>query len=193
MKIPEQPAPSSVNRRSEPPEESKSSTSFSKTLDEKKKTKDKTKDGEEKAGQVPPGLLPQQGKLGQAGKVQGPQGAAPLPAVERLAEEIVLIDRGADVHEVHIQFDSKTLNGLRVQLLRQDGAVSIRFLTRSEDTAQLLAHHIPQLTQSLEAKGIQLGAIQLQTPHRREDYRREEGSQQHQQQQQDQDEPERRQ
>ncbi len=170
MRIQHEPVKSSGSRPQEKSDE-KPSKSFSKEL-HKKAGESKRKPGDE--SEVPPqtGAPPNpQRAATPASEVKGPQGAVPVPAIERLAAEITIIERGADLHEVHIQFDSKTLNGLRVQLTREAGQVSIRFLTRSDETANLIAHHVPQLAQSLQSKGVQVGEIQLQTPNRREQLR----------------------
>jgi flagellar hook-length control protein FliK len=113
--------------------------------------------------------------LARDGPVEGAQAAHAVTdprLIEGLVREIVVMTRGAESQEVTIQFDSRTLDGLRVHLERDKGELSVRFVTRSEEATKLINANVDQLAHALQAKGLPLAAIQVQGVGRREETRR---------------------
>jgi flagellar hook-length control protein FliK len=76
------------------------------------------------------------------------------PALRDLVGEIHVHAGGAGPTEIEIQFTSQTLEGLRVNIKREEGVVSIQFSTSSESTSRLLAQHMPQLSKTLTSRDI---------------------------------------
>jgi hypothetical protein len=84
---------------------------------------------------------------------------APL---EGLVQEILVVAGPGVDTKVDVQFQSTTLDGLNVRIVRKGDEVSIRFLTGSESVAKLLTRNVDQLSQSLHAKGVPVAPIQVE-------------------------------
>src|SRR5262249_20519736 len=86
-----------------------------------------------------------------------------LPApIQSLIHEIQLRVEPSGAAEVRIQFDSKTLDGLRVDIRKAEtGAIGITFTTDNENTSRLLSNHIPALSHALATKGLPVAAIHV--------------------------------
>lgn len=67
--------------------------------------------------------------------------------------------KGADAQSVDIQFDSGTLDGLRVHLSAVDKTLSITFATQSTEVATLLSQHSAQLIDRLRQGGFAINRI----------------------------------
>ena len=89
--------------------------------------------------------------------------AAPeIRDLDGLVQEIVVVARPGKDPKIEVQFPSKTLDGLNVQITKNGDDLSIRFLARSSSVAQLLSRNSNQLSQALEAKGLQVAPIQVE-------------------------------
>jgi flagellar hook-length control protein FliK len=64
---------------------------------------------------------------------------------------------------LHMTFDSKTLQGLQVQIRRQDGEVAIHFIAQSDGVSNLLKSHASELREALTSKGVKVGNIAIAT------------------------------
>jgi flagellar hook-length control protein FliK len=62
---------------------------------------------------------------------------------------------------VNLTFDSKTLEGLQVQIRQQDGKMTIRFVTQSDSIAKLLSRHTDGLRDGLTSKGVSISNIAI--------------------------------
>lgn len=92
-------------------------------------------------------------------------GAGTAFQVEKLATEIGqqidLVKQAGKTEGVNITFDSKTLEGLQVQIRQQDGEMAIRFVTQSENVSNLLSRHTGELTEALTGKGVKIRNISI--------------------------------
>ncbi|MBV9508137.1 MAG: flagellar hook-length control protein FliK, partial [Acidobacteriia bacterium] len=91
-------------------------------------------------------------------------GAAPAEAglVRNLVQEIVATPAPDGAARVDVQFNSKTLEGLRVQVTRSEDTISVKFSTSSQSVSQLLSRNLGQLSQALESKGLHVAPIQVE-------------------------------
>jgi flagellar hook-length control protein FliK len=86
----------------------------------------------------------------------------PLP-IQNLAHEIQVHVEPSGTAEVRIQFESKVFDGLRVDIRKMDdGGIAINFVTKNDNTSQLLSKHVPALSQALASRGIPVNAIQFE-------------------------------
>jgi flagellar hook-length control protein FliK len=147
--------------------------------DKARDTPDTKKDGKfakvlaKKADEKKPG----EAKLAQpsAGVAAGPPAQGPAPvekkdaahaaheprAIQGLAQEIT-VAQSSNRTDVKIQLHSKVLDGLNIQITRQAGRVSVEFQTASPQVATLLTSNTSQLASALQARGIQVGSINVQ-------------------------------
>jgi len=92
-------------------------------------------------------------------------GSADLDRIQALSDEMVeKVQASKDAtgnDQVDIQFNSRTLQGLQVNISRNDAGVSIRFNTDSDQISQLLSQNVQALSQALAAKGIDVGDIRV--------------------------------
>ena len=91
--------------------------------------------------------------------------AAPVAEVRTLDGLVheILVEAGPGVNpKVEVQFESKTLDGLNVRIVRKGDEISIRFLTGSDSVAQLLSRNTEQLSQTLMSKGLHVAPIQVE-------------------------------
>ena len=98
------------------------------------------------------------GKVGQPG-ANAPSQIEKLTA--EMAHQIDIFKQGGKVEAVNITFDSKTLEGLQVQIRQQDGELAIRFVTQSENVSELLGHHTGELRETLTSKGVKIRNITI--------------------------------
>ncbi len=100
----------------------------------------------------------------ETGKIAQPANSAP-PQIGTLATEmghqIDIFHQGGRAEAVNITFDSKTLEGLQVQIRQQDGELAIRFVTQSENVSNLLNHHTGELREALTSKGVKIRNITI--------------------------------
>lgn len=122
---------------------------FSKILEEKRK---------ESAPQF--NLLAEGQSSGPPAATRQPESISSAPAstdIERLASEIVdrISSNQTDgMRSVEIQFNSQTLEGLRVSVRSQLGSIAINFFTPVARVASLLQKNLGNLRSALESKGI---------------------------------------
>lgn len=82
--------------------------------------------------------------------------------VERLAAEIVdhiSSHQANGARSVEIQFNSQTLEGLRVIVRSDRGAVAVSFLTPVARVAGLLQKNLENLRSALESKGVRVAHL----------------------------------
>ena len=102
-----------------------------------------------------------------ASKTSHPAPTAP-PEVNSLVNEvghhIDIFKQDGATKAINITFDSKTLEGLQVQIRKQDGALAIRFVTQSDNVSKLLSRHTGDLQEALESKGVKISNIAISNP-----------------------------
>ena len=91
-----------------------------------------------------------------------PSAAPEVRDLDGLVQEILVVAGPGRAPLVEVQFHSSTLEGLNVQVSKTGDEISIRFLTSSASVAQLLSQKSDQLSQGLEAKGLQVATIQVE-------------------------------
>ena len=100
----------------------------------------------------------------EADNIEKPNPTIP-PDIQKLAEEfghqIQLHQLGNKTQMVDITFHSKTLPGLTAQIRQSKGQLTVRFLSQSVSTTQLLAKHTASLKEALESKGLSIASITL--------------------------------
>ena len=79
-----------------------------------------------------------------------------------IVQEIRMVSPSGAPPAIEIQFNSKTLDGLRVQVGSVDGQLNIQFLPKTEQTAQLLSENVASLNQALVDRGYKVAAIAVQ-------------------------------
>jgi flagellar hook-length control protein FliK len=98
------------------------------------------------------------------GKIAQPGASAP-PEMEKLITEmghqIDIFKQGGRAQAVNITFNSKTLEGLHVQIRQQDGELSIRFVTQSDNVSKLISSHTEELREGLTSKGVRIRNIAI--------------------------------
>jgi flagellar hook-length control protein FliK len=103
-------------------------------------------------GQMQPGMVSQ---LPAETRVEGAD-------IKALVQEILVVSKPNEPRSVEIQFNSKTLDGLQVQIKQDRDQIAIRFSTASESISDLLSRNLNQLTEALHSKGLQVGPIQVE-------------------------------
>ena len=81
--------------------------------------------------------------------------------VTEVGHQIDIFKQNGETKSVNITFDSKTLEGLQVQIRQQDGGLAIRFVTQSDNVSKLLSRHTDELRDALENKGVKIGNIAI--------------------------------
>ena len=84
--------------------------------------------------------------------------------VTEVGHQIDIFKQNGETKSVNITFDSKTLEGLQVQIRQQDGGLAIRFVTQSDNVSKLLSRHTGELRDALENKGVKIGNIAISNP-----------------------------
>jgi flagellar hook-length control protein FliK len=82
--------------------------------------------------------------------------------VEALAREIVEhveVSPGEHRSQIDIQFNSRTLDGLHVRLVQENGGISVLFTAASVVAARVVDENMPALRQALESRGIPLAEV----------------------------------
>ncbi len=82
--------------------------------------------------------------------------------IQALIQEILVVAQPNGRQAVEIQFDSKTLDGLNVQISQQQGQVAIRFSAASAPVSELISRNLDQLSDALQRKGLNLAPIQVE-------------------------------
>jgi len=99
-----------------------------------------------------------------AEKITQPGASAP-PQIEKLTTEIGhqidVFEQEGGTQAVNITFDSRTLDGLQVQIRQHDGELAIRFVTHSDNVSKLLSRHSGELREALAGKGVRIGNIAI--------------------------------
>ncbi|HEY4048474.1 MAG TPA: flagellar hook-length control protein FliK [Acidobacteriaceae bacterium] len=108
--------------------------------------------------------LPQPSVAADPGKIAQP-GASVPPEIDRLTTEmghqIDIFRQGGKAEALNITFDSKTLEGLQVQIRQQEGELGIRFVTQSDNVSKLLSRHTGELREALMSKGVKIRNIAI--------------------------------
>lgn len=90
-------------------------------------------------------------------------GSSASSQIDKLTTEIVhqidIVKQGGKTESINVTFDSKTLEGLQVQIRQQDGQLAIRFVTHSDNVSNLLSRHTGELQESLTSKGVKIRNI----------------------------------
>lgn len=82
-----------------------------------------------------------------------------------IGHQIDIVKQGGRLESVNITFDSKTLEGLQVQIRQQDGEMAIHFVTQSDHVSNLLSRHTGELREALTSKGIRIRNIAVSNAH----------------------------
>jgi flagellar hook-length control protein FliK len=82
--------------------------------------------------------------------------------IRNLVREILVVTEPRGRQTVDVQFNSTTLDGLRVRISREDDKIAIRFLTASASVSDLLSRNAAQLSEALQAKGLHVVPIQVE-------------------------------
>ncbi len=104
------------------------------------------------------------GQAMQAGQIDSKHIVA-LPAdLQQLVREISVVVNASGNQQVNIEMNSKTLQGLHVQIERREGAVSIQFQSNSDQVASLLSKNVESLSQGLADRGVNVAEIRVSSP-----------------------------
>jgi type III secretion system needle length determinant len=98
-----------------------------------------------------------------AGEAAPVRAAVTVRDLDGLAQEIAVTVRGADLREVQIQMDSKTMDGLQIRISKENGKLNVRMQANSAEVSRLLAQQSDALVQRLEARGYQGAVVQVQS------------------------------
>jgi flagellar hook-length control protein FliK len=79
--------------------------------------------------------------------------------VTEMGHQIDIFKQDGTAGAINITFDSKTLEGLQVQIRQQDGQLAIRFVTQSDNVSNLLSQHTGELRDALANKGVKIRNI----------------------------------
>lgn len=116
------------------------------------------------AADASPSHFSQSPVVADPGKVAQPV-ASVSPEIERLTTEmghqIDIFRQGGKAEAINITFDSKTLQGLQVQIQQQGGELGIRFVTQSDNVSKLLSRHTGELREALTSRGVKIGSIAI--------------------------------
>lgn len=88
--------------------------------------------------------------------------AADASAIQGLVQEILVATKPDGQNSVEIQFNSKTLDSLHVQISKDQDQIAIRFSAANESVSNLLSRNISQLSDALREKGLQVAPIQVE-------------------------------
>jgi flagellar hook-length control protein FliK len=94
------------------------------------------------------------------------QTAAPAPVkqtdvVQSIVREILVVTEAGGPPIVDVQFNSTTLDGLRVRVSGGKDQIAIQFSTSSESVMHLLKQHVGDLSEALQAKGLHVAPVQI--------------------------------
>jgi hypothetical protein len=169
-------APATARSRKAESQKQPQSKSFSETLDDTARaSKEKRKSGHKQAGQGMPGEA-QENPVALAGIVTGVpleiqpligQTAAPAhvnetDVIQSIVQEILVVTEAGGPPTVDVQFNSTTLDGLRVRISGNKDEIAIRFSTSSESVLHLLKQHVGELSDVVQAKGLHVAPIQIE-------------------------------
>ena len=85
--------------------------------------------------------------------IEAPRAVTPPAIVEGLVREISVVATESR-QEVHIELNSKTLDGLRIDISKKDGNVSVQFVTSSPEVERVLQRNMDALHQGLAQRGV---------------------------------------
>jgi flagellar hook-length control protein FliK len=100
----------------------------------------------------------------QAGQVDSKRIVALPTDLQQLVREISVVVNASGNQQVNIEMNSKTLQGLHVQIERRDGAVAIQFQSNSDQVAGLLSRNLESLSQGLAERGVNVAEIKVSSP-----------------------------
>ncbi|MCI0423705.1 MAG: flagellar hook-length control protein FliK [Acidobacteria bacterium] len=104
-------------------------------------------------------------QTGQANpQVASAQPAIPKQPIQALANEIWHGVNARGQEQVDIHLNSKVLDGLKIQIVRDTDRLNIRFESASDAVSQLLTRNVGALTESLVAHGVRVGQIRVNDP-----------------------------
>jgi flagellar hook-length control protein FliK len=108
--------------------------------------------------------LPQAQEWAPLSEVQKTQGPPEIRQVEAIVEEIAVALRDDGSAEVRIELNSRTLDGLRIEIARRQGNVAIQFHAASQEVAQLLARNVDSLSAALANREVNVSEIRVAGP-----------------------------
>ncbi len=82
--------------------------------------------------------------------------------IQALVQEILVVAQPNGKQSVELQFNSKTLDGLRVKITQDQDQIAIRFSAASASVSELISRNVDQLSDALHRKGLQLAPIQVE-------------------------------
>lgn len=91
-----------------------------------------------------------------------PTSAAPLERIAALANEIGARVDAEPTGPITIQFDARTFEGLKVELVRDRGQLQVKLVSPTPEVAQLLTANAENLRQRLEERGYRNAVVQVQ-------------------------------
>jgi flagellar hook-length control protein FliK len=83
------------------------------------------------------------------------------PLIREIVQEIQVVTGPKGEQSVDVQFDSRTMQGLKVRISKVDEKVSIQFSCSDDAGARVLMKNLDQLSQALQAKGIPVASIRI--------------------------------
>ncbi len=139
---------------------------FSAVLEKKKQSSSQepaADDATAKSFSGTPGLLPPpEMSGGPVAKTEQPQAATAARMLDKLTDEITVATKESGVKEVQIQLNSKTLEGLKINISKPDaGGIQVQFQTQSNGIATMLQGQTSQLADRLAAKGLTVASISV--------------------------------
>jgi hypothetical protein len=87
--------------------------------------------------------------------------AAPVVAIERIADEVLLIARPDGSHEIQAEVESKVMADLRISVTQRGDKIEVRLLTDTPATQRTLEQALPQLTQALQTRNLNPALVQV--------------------------------
>jgi flagellar hook-length control protein FliK len=99
--------------------------------------------------------------MADTGKVAAPISEA---LVASLVREITVQMPPGGTRSVDIQFDSRTLQGVRVRIQNADGGLNVQFSTSSQAISRLLTSNVHALADALQQRGYVSPVITVQRP-----------------------------
>jgi flagellar hook-length control protein FliK len=136
------------------------SKSFSKLLgekSEKKKRPGETLDPSDEAALgsgLIAGAVPQQQFPAEIKESRSARPGLDSALVRDLVQEIVLVTQPTGAQAVDVQFNSRTLQNLKVRISKDGEQISIRFSSPNDTVSQLLSRNVEQLSSALAARGV---------------------------------------
>jgi flagellar hook-length control protein FliK len=89
-----------------------------------------------------------------------PHAAADVEKIDRIVQEIA-VTAHQGITQATVQLDSRTLEGLHIQIASQDGRLSIDFKTGSDSVKKLLDRNLEKLSAGLSSRNLRVSAIRV--------------------------------